>query len=262
MSMDRLFTIVQSVLVGTLVVLASCIWVSAPFADRVPLRTRIGLFPIGGLEKTRVLQALNLYELEFAQTKVVIELRGSKSTRTFAELGIMLNKEDTAKKIQSLSGPGLHVQKKQIIPVLIFQDEIAQNVLQKDFANKMVIPENATLALNPDNTISILPSKNGERINMDSLRRDITEAFSRVPVKVISVSTLQAIPEQHGEELEKTKLFAEVLIQNGLQFTVDDKTFLLPGRIAATMMYFANDAIPAVALSDAKLGAYISENIA
>lgn len=262
MNMSRFFLTAQSVLAATLVVLVGFVWLNATFGDRVPLRTRIGLFPIGGLEKTRILQALDLYELEFAQTKATIELRGNRSTRTFRDLGIQLNKEETAKKIQFLSGYGLHIQRKQIIPVLKFQDEIAHAVLQQDFANTLVIPENATLALNSDNTIRALPPKDGERINMNSFRRGITEGFSRVPAKIISASTIPAVPEQHGAELEITKLFAQSLIQNGLQFTMEDRTFQLPGRTAATMMHFTKDAIPAVALDDAKLAAYIKENIA
>ncbi|MDA1169374.1 MAG: VanW family protein [bacterium] len=259
--MSRLLFTVQGVFVATLVILGGVVWLNATFADRIPLRTRIGLFPIGGLEKTRVLQALDLYELEFAQTKTTIELRGNRSTRTFEELGIRLNKEETAKKIQFLSGYRLHVQRQQIIPVLKFQDEIAHAVLQQDFANTLVVPENATLVLNADNTIRALPPKNGEHINMNSFRRDITEGFSRVSAKVISASVVQAVPEQNSVELEKTKLFAQSLIQNGLQLVVQDRIFQLPGRIVSGMMFFTHDAIPAVALDDAKLSAYIVEHI-
>jgi len=259
--MNTFRTGIVSVFFTILVCAIGYIWLHSVFADRIPPRTRIGLFSISGLELGRVLQAMNAYEKEFAQTKVTIEFRGSKSTHTFAELGIMLKKEETAKSIQAFRGFSLNLKRNQIVPAIAFHDEIAQGVLQRDFAKTMVIPENATLVLNPDNTTSILPAKNGEHIDMIRFQRGIRQGFTNLDMNVISASALQIIPQDNLQELESTRFFAQSLIRTGFQLTTSDRTFAVPGPIVVNMISFTRDIVPLVQFDAHKLTAYIAEYI-
>jgi len=252
---------IESVLVAMLVIVIGSIWFTVVFADRIPVRTRIGLFPLSGLETTQILQAMDTYEQEFAQTSVTVLFRGDKTTHTFQELGVMLNKEKTAEKIRSLAKHKIRIEKVQVSPILSFQDEVARGVLQKDFANKMITPQNPALTFDANHVIQVLPAKNGEHIDMVALNIAITEAFLTIPVREVVALAIPAVPQENAEAITGTRIFAQELLISGFHFAAFDRVFDVPVATVASMMYFKNDPMPTVQFDEIKLRAYIAEHI-
>jgi vancomycin resistance protein YoaR len=260
--MSKFRTLSEGVLAATLIVVLGYIWLNYEFADHVPPRARVGLFVVGGLKESQVLYAMNAYEREFAQTKATIAFRGAESTRTFQELGIELRKEETAKRIHTMAKRGLRLERVQIIPAISFHDEVALKALQEDFKDHMVIPQNATLSLDTNRVIRTLSARNGEHIDMLSLDRDIEDAFSQIPLQKISASAVRAVPPVNPAEIEATRIFAESILRSGFHFTSFERTFDVPGNVAADMMRFTSDATPKVQFDENKLREYIVKHIA
>lgn len=260
-SMSKIRTAIEGVLVVTLVLVLGYIWLGYEFSGYVPPYTHIGTFSVGGLEASRIPLAMNAYEKDFARTKVTIRFRGAESTRMFEELGIELRKEETAKRVQALVGKGLRLGYKQVTPAVSFHDEIALKVLHEDFRDHMVIPQNATLSLDTSRIVRVIPSKNGEHIDMISLDRDIAQALSRTPLTSVSASAIRAVPQTNVAEIELTRVFAEGLLQSGFHFTAFERTFDIPGNVVADMMRFTSDIIPKVQLDEKKLAQYVTDHI-
>ncbi len=259
--MSKIRTLTESVLVATLVLVLGYIWLNYEFAGHVSPHVRIGAFSLGGLEESQVRMAMNAYEQEFARTKATIMFRGVESSRTFQELGIELKKEETAKKVQVAGGRGLRFGSVQVIPAVSFHDEVALKVLHEDFGARMVIPQNPTLSLDTNRVIRVLPPRDGEHIDMISLDRDIAAAFSHTPLKKVTASAVHAVPEVNAAEIEATRVFAESLLKSGFHFTAFERTFDVPGNVAADMMRFTSDVAPKVQFDEEKLKAYVTEHI-
>ncbi len=259
--MNRVWTVIESVLVATLVLVIGYMAINHELANHVPPQVRVGLFSVSGLHSSQVLPAMDAYEQEFLRTKVEIIFRGAKSTHTFKELGIELNKEETAKKVHALAGRGLSLKRVQIIPTIVFHDEIALLVLHEDFKDHMVIPKNPTLTLDASRVVRTVPAKTGEHIDMVSLNKDITQALSHIPLKSITASAVEAVPESNMAEIERTRTFAETLLRSGFHFTAFDRTFDIPPRAVAGMMGFAGDVASSVQFDEKKLQEYLVEHI-
>ncbi len=260
--MSKLRTVSEGVLTATLVVVVGYIWLNYQFSDHIPPRVRVGLFSVSGFHSSQVLPAMNAYEKEFSRTKATIAFRGAETTRTFEELGIELKKEETAKRVQALAGRGLRLKGIQVIPAISFHDEVALKILHEDFAEHMVVPQNATLALDVNRVVRTVPPRNGERIDTISLDRDIAEAFAHIPLKKINASAVRAVADVNTAEIEATRVFAESLLRSGFHVTAFERTFDIPGNIVADMMRFTGDPVPKVEFDEKKLTAYVTERIA
>ncbi len=250
----------EGVLSAVFILLLGFAGISQAFADRMPAHVNVGLFPVGGLLSEDVLQAMDAYEQEFLQTTITVEFRGGESTRTLQEFGMELNKRKTAESIQKFAGRRLSAQKIQVAPSVIFHDEVAVEVLQKDFASHMVIPQNPTLALE-GGVIQVLPAKNGEGIDMVSLNRDIARALSHAPAPNVSALAVKEVALLSLQDVEPTRIFAQNLLQGGFHLVSPEKTIDIPGSTVAGMIEFASEKKPIVRLNGEKLQAYLLAHV-
>lgn len=251
----------EGVLSAVFIVLLGFAGISQAFADRIPSHVHVGRFPVGGLLSEDVLQAMDAYEQEFLQTTITVEFRGGESTRTLQEFGMELNKRKTAESIQRFMGRRLSAQRIQVAPSVIFHDEVAIKVLQEDFANRMVIPQNPTFALE-GGVIAVLPAKNGEGIDMVSLNRDVAHALAFAPAPNVSALAVKEVALLSLQDVEPTRVFAQNLLQSGFHLISPEKTIDIPGSAIRDMIEFTSEKKSLVRFNGEKLQAYLSENVA
>ncbi len=259
--MSKLRIGLESVLTATLVVAAGYVALSHALADRIPIQTRIGNVSFGGLKTELVDRAMDAYERDFMQTQVTITFRNNERTYTFESLGMKLDKEKTAEKIRALAGRGIAVRGTTILPEMTLQETVTRQVLQKDFAHSMVLAKFPTLELNADNTIRVLPATNGETIDTIALHRDITEAFPQISVRRVAATAIRTAPQADMREIERTREFAQTLLASGFHLTVPEHTFTILPHAVAGMIVFSGDISPVVRFDEAKLRAYILQDV-
>lgn len=252
--------IIEGVLIAALFLLLGYIWFSHEFADRIVPQARVGSFSIGGLQVSDISQAMNAYERVFGDTPITITFRGMESRRTFRELGIELEKEETAQRVRAV-GRGLSFRRAHVVPAVVFHDEVALAALHADFASDMVVPQNPTFAIDPNGAVRTLPAKSGENIDMISLNRDIEEALTKKLIPKIHASAVHATPTLSLEDVEPTRVFAEGLLATGFHIVAPDSTIDVPSSRVAQMIVFTSDAQPRVQFHEDALREYITETV-
>ncbi len=252
----------EGILAAIFVVLLGYIGMSHVFADRVIPHVRVGAFPVGGLHTEDVLQAMEAYEQEFLQTSVTIRFREKEVAYTMEQLGITLDKAKTAEKIRAYAGRKISSRRIQVAPAMIFHDETAVKALQDAFSDRMVIPQNPTLAIDAGGVVRILPGKNGEGVDMVSLNRDIQHALGAVPPRPVDVLAVKEAALLSQAEVEPIRAFAQGLLNSGFRMSVDDHTVHIPGSAVASMIEFTGQKHPVVQLKREPLQQYIAEHVA
>ncbi len=231
--------------------------------DRIPPHVRVGMFPVSGMKSSEVLSAMDAYEKEFLQTPITVSFRGARSTHTLQELGASLNKEQTANRIITLAGRPFGFQGRQVTPAVIFHDDVALSVLHQDFSEVMVVPQNATLTVDPNKKVRIVPAKSGEYINTSLLNAGIERALGGTSIATVEASAIAETPEFSLENIEPTRIFTESLIASGFHLVGPDNVIIdiVPSAVLQ-MISFTTDKQPVVRFDDVRLRNYIAESIA
>ncbi len=255
-------TVIEVFVVAAIVVFAGFFGVWQQFSDRLPPRTHIGTFSLGGLRIQDVPGALAAYEQEFLSSSITVGLRGKYSTHTVADLGVKMNSKIVQQQLDTLTGRFMPLRNIVVYPAIEVDDVKTQKLLEQDFSTVLQLPKNPTLQIRPDYVVTVLPGTAGERIDSVSLSRDIAQVVRRVPYAWVLATTVRAVPQEDPIQLETLRVYVQQLLNSGFFIAHGEERFILPKSDIATMLRFQGNSGTAVLFDEALIRSYLNKEIA
>lgn len=232
------------------------------FSDRVPARTYIGNFPIGGMLMSDVSGALRAYEQDVMASRITIRLRGKEVTHSLTEMGAVLQQDAMVEEIRGLRGNTLPLRRIQVSPMVVSGTRATQLMIERDFASVIAPPRNPGILVSHDYTVSVVPGVPGERIDILSLNRDVSDAVTVLPYKNVIASTIRALPQEDSNQAHALQIYIQNLFATGLQLTAGDRQFVMPKEAIAPMLEFQTVSAGDIALNEKLLRMFIEREIA
>lgn len=203
--------------------IAACsMWLAAPwvFAGRVLPGILLATVPLGGVPVTATDAVVAQYERELLTQKVRLKLKDKEIIRTLGELGVSLDKIDTAAAIQR-KRPSWIAQQHVETSVTIDEEIVAQ-LAGQELTQYLTLPQNASLSVvSVTRTVRVTPSRHGEAIDVLTLATDIEWHAERNQWDdAIELTVVSAPPAIHEGEVGATQDFVQRLLRSG--FTISN----------------------------------------
>ncbi len=172
---------------------------------------------LGGLNRAEGMERLTELEKNLRATRVYLQYQDLSQPLLLNEVGIDLNKETVMEDALNTGRQGTVIQRWQdrkqrkeaglsVQPVIKFdREKLARKV--KELAGEVIVkPQDATFKINNDDTVTIIPGKNGTDVDLDRLEKDITAVLVDRKKPQVTLSMVAALPERPTDIVESMEI--------------------------------------------------------
>jgi hypothetical protein len=178
------------------------------------------------------------------------------------ELGIRLQQESAIDTISLLRGRFMPLRSVRVAPIAVFPERGTEQLLEKDFDDVLILPQNFTLKILPDYAVTIVPGTAGERIDMLSLNRDIAHAIVDIPYARVLAGAIRAVPNTDPAQLEALRVYAQKILASGFALVHGDETFIFDTKDIAKWLRFTESSGENITFDEGLLREYLTREIA
>ncbi|MFH1354360.1 MAG: VanW family protein [bacterium] len=237
-----LISVVVAVGISTTGALAATSFV---FAGRVPPGVSLSSLPLSGVPTRNVAAIMQTYEDSLLQSTVTLVLGETAVEITLADLGVSLDKTATIQAINNIALPAILVGQGSVAPVLSFDEQNQRLKLEREFAELVTPPQNATLQFNSSGQLIAIPSHSGDGIDLNTLQLAIAHVVQTqnwsTPININIITTPAQIQD---DELESARILADQILKEGIQFIFQDKTFVMKPYTVRRLLTFVEQVDP------------------
>ncbi len=167
---------------------------------------------LGGLNRAEGMERLTELEKNLRATRVYLHYQDLSESLLLNEAGINLNKEAVMEDALNTGRQGTVIQRWQdskqrkeaglsVQPVIEFdREKLARKI--KELAGEVIVkPQDAAFKINNDDTVTIIPGKNGTDVDLDRLEKDIMAVLGREKPQV-TLSMIEVPPDRSTAMVE------------------------------------------------------------
>ena len=192
------------------------------FAGRIVPGVYVGDLSLGGVALEDVQGILNVYNQELQAKQVTIILRNQESIKKVGDLGGAVDILATITKIEEASSSQKWPRTRNVSPVIRIDGIALRPVINREFAGRITPPQNASLKINPNDTVSVVPSIAGEQVDVITLEQDIVRYLHQINPKPIEVEVIHTVASVEDSEVLQAQELASKLIKEGFTLTRED----------------------------------------
>ncbi len=235
-----------------LVVLFSLIFLFWYNQSRIILGINLPHQKIGGTKIEKVNQVLDKYSEELGNINVLVGGENKSFITNFKNLGIILAKEKTKKKLISIGHRGGVIKQfisqvkilffgQRINPVIIVNENKFRALIKKNLPGLEMNIQNAAIKYSPiKKSFEVLSSQSGQRVKMEVLLSDIYQIVNQTQEEVYSLQLKTKIiqPKIKTENILHLVSRANKIIGKPILIIGDKKIFRLNKDLIASWIIF------------------------
>ena len=212
------------------------------FADRVLPGLVIGDTNFTGISHQDLSGAVSAYGRRLAQQPVTIALRGQQVTRSLAEFGISLDLPATQFEVENQTLLNAFRQQ-NLAPIVQIDSSILHQQLNKDFAEVIDPPANASLRLTSAGQLELISAAGGEGVDRARLSQAVSQRARtsgwNQPIE-LHLTTMD--PAVLNDEVAAAREYAKSLLSGGLRLYYEDQEWVMKPFTVRRLLTFVEQA--------------------
>jgi len=215
------------------------------FAGRVTPGIQAGANTLTGISGGDLPSVVDNYASDISSQNVTLRLRDTANTYQLKDLGIAVNKKDTIAAIQNKSLLDFVANQSVIPPLITIDQQILSQRAAADFSSILNSPQNASLALDSPDQLTLVPSHDGQVVDTQQL---ITNLESVITAQrwdaTIDLAVVVASAEVQDNETNLALTYANQLLTNGFSLTFNEEEIIIKPFTIRRLLTFAEQTDP------------------
>ena len=267
--MKNLETISIAAATAAVVVAAGLFVAPHVFAGRIAPGITVGNLPLGGAQTQDLNGILAAYEEYLRGQPIELRLREQTTTVLLGDLDFRINTIETIDAIQKSGRSPMWPRLQPVSLRININETVARNLLHQRFANALQLPQNASLKIDREDQLLLIPGKSGEQIDIVTFEQDLRAKVPDLLHEGLELASIKAPPPVQDSEVEAAQKLGQSLIKNGMQLSSGDQVFDLKPFTVRRLIAFVekpdpgnpNNQILGIALNPIEFKSYLDKTI-
>lgn len=229
---------------AVVVILGSLLTTPYIFYGRIMPGVALGSLQVGGIQTTDLDSAIKQYQEDLGNIQIRVRLQNQIKTVALHDLGVTIDQARTKQLLLETSDTAWLPTIRSITPFFALNETASRSVLHEAFKSGLQLPTNATLALQTNNQLTLVPGRSGQQVDVVSLERDIHDSLRQGLSEPFTLVIISAAAPIQDTEVEFARSLAATLLQDGLKLTMLDQTFDVKPFTIRRLITFQEQAHP------------------